>query len=351
MRKNAVGTYGSTGTGIGFRGPMRPRPRILTGILLPLIAFFTIFPSVYAQDDDEDEEQDHATRMVVFSMSGNGRITCSHCGKQEPSMLTLPGGKGSYIDLCDDCFALPRCKFCRMPADLRTAVGIRLCRDCADTRIKDPAESKRVLTEVRTLLEKEFRLRIEAQIVCELGNRDDVPANGDCLGLGRIAMETVNGKHRYTVHILNELPEDVFRCVVTHELAHIWLCEVLPRPQGASDDSGELAIPPEIREGFAEFVTWSYAKAERSKYMTLYSEKRAGKLCAEEFAQVSKLLKNRKKANDWKKDLLAKYRQTNGKMPAKQEKQADKVKVLRDPAPDRKSFNRLNLARPRKGEK
>ena len=351
MLRNAVGTYGSTGTGIGSRSPMRKRSHILTGILLPLLAFFAFFPSVDAQDDDEDEEQDHATRMAVLSMSGTARMECSHCGKQEPSMLTLPGGKGSYIDLCDDCFALPRCKFCRMPADLRTSVGIRLCRECAETTIKDPAESKRVLTEVRTLLDKEFRMRIEAPIVCELGNREEVPPDGDCLGLGGIERETVNGKHRYTVHILNELPEDVFRCVVTHELAHIWLCEVLPRPLGIPDDSPELAIPPEIREGFAEFVTWSYAKAEKSKYLILYSEKRAGKICPEEFAQISKLLKNRKKADDWKKNLLAKYRQTNGKMPSRQAKKEDKVKVLRDPAPDRTSVNRLNPVSPRNGGK
>ena len=344
MRKKAVGTCKTTGGGL--RGRMRPRPHILTGILLPLIAFFSIFPSVYAQDDEEDEEQDHATRMVVFSASGTARMECSHCGKKDPSMLTMPGGKGHYIDLCDDCFALPRCKFCRMPADVRTSVGIRLCQECADTMIKDPAESKRVMTEVRTLLDKQFRMRIEAQIVCELGNREEVPPDGDCLGLGRIKRETVNGKQRYAVHVLNELPEDIFQSVAAHELTHIWLIEVLPRPADASDDPDELAIPPEIREGFAEYVTWSFAKAEGSRRLMLYTEKRAGKLCGEEFEQISKLLKNRKKADDWKKDLLAKYKQTNGKMPSRQEKKNDKVKVLRDPAPDRTSINRLDRVRP-----
>ena len=349
MLRDVVRTCESAGTGNGPRGPMRSRLCVMTGVRLALFVFFFLFPIVHAQDDDE--EQDHATRMVALSLSGTARITCSHCGKQESSMLTLPGGKGSYIDLCDDCFELPRCSFCRMPADVHPSTGIRMCRECAETAVEDSVGAERIMTDVRKLLEKHFRMKIEAAVFCELGDREVVPPDGDCLGLGGIERKTVNGKRSYTVRILTGLPEDIFQSVAAHELTHIWLIEVLPRPADASDDPDELAIPPEIREGFAEYVTWSFAKAEGSRRLMLYTEKRAGKLCAEEFDQISKLLKNRKKADDWKKDLLAKYRQTNGKMPAKQEKQDDKVKVLRERAPDRKSINRLNLARPRNGGK
>lgn len=341
MRKDAAGTGNRMRN--GHSGLMRSRLPIMTGVLLALSFLFFFFPAAYAQDD---EEEDHATRMVALSLKGDARITCSHCGKQQPSMLTLPGGKGSYIDLCDDCFALPRCNFCRMPADTRSATGLRLCRDCADTMIGDSAKAGEVVAEVRKLLEKHFRMRIEAAVACELGDRENVPPDGDCQGFGRIEVETVNGKRRYAVHILNGLPEDIFRSVAAHELTHIWLNEVMPRPEGVPEDSPELAIPREIQEGFAEFVAWSFAKAEKSKRLTLYTEKRAGKICGEEFSQISKLLKNRKKADDWKKNIMAKYKQTNGKMPAKQEKKEDKVKVLRERAPDRTSINRLNLVKP-----
>lgn len=226
-------------------------------------------------------------------------VKCAHCGAMKPSAAKAENGAGKQVDLCFECASLPSCEYCRMPADTTSAGGDRLCRECAKDTITDKAEAEKVMKDVRQVLSTKFKMTSRHKIAYEIGSRKDLnlEADGEHLELGWFDPKVIRDKPRYTIRILTGLPRDVFRSVAAHELAHDWMDENLPH----------LMDKPEIREGFAEFVAWSFSKAEGGSRMMKYTEGRTDDVYGGGFRKVRTMMGDAKTAADWKKVLLKEF--------------------------------------------
>jgi len=258
--------------------------KYLTLLLLASIAVFTFSAGLSAQ--------------VPAGMPAPA-VKCAHCGKMKPSAARAENAAGQSVDLCFDCCKLPRCEYCQMPSDVESPGGDRLCRECAKDMVKDKAEAEKVMKDVRQVLSSKFKMTSKHKITYEIGTRKDLnlEADGDHKELGWFDPKTIRDKPHYTVRILTGLPRDVFRCVGAHELAHDWMDETLPH----------LMDKPEIREGFAEFVAWSFAGVEGSKRMMKYTENRTDEVYGGGFRKVRKMMGNAKTAPEWKAILLKEF--------------------------------------------
>ena len=158
------------------------------------------------------------------------------------------------------------CGYCHRPAVEDSGGGEMLCAECLKTAVKDPDKAAGIMKDVREVLNKKFKLATKHKIDYEIGTRKELnlEADGEHLELGWFDPKEIRGKQRYTIRILKGLPLDVFRMVAAHELAHDWMHEELPH----------LMDKPEIREGFAEFVAWSFSREEGSKRAMEYTERR-----------------------------------------------------------------------------
>lgn len=252
-------------------------------LLLIAAATFAMFPPLSAQGGG-----------AVLSF-----VKCAHCGKEKPSAGKAVNGRGNQVDLCFDCFVLPRCEYCQMPSDAESAGGDRLCRDCAGDTIKDKAEAEKVMKDVRQFLATKFKMTTKHKITYEIGTRKDLnlEADGVHMELGWFDPKIIRDKPQYTIRILTGLPRDVFRAVAAHELAHDWMDEMLPH----------LSDKPDIREGFAEFVAWSFSKAEGNDRMMKYTENRTDEVYGGGFRKVQKMMGDAKTAADWKAVLLKEF--------------------------------------------
>ena len=234
---------------------------------------------------------------------------CAHCGREKPSAGKAENGAGQSVDLCFECWQLPRCEYCQMPSETETAGGDRLCRECAEDTIGDKAEAEKVMKDVRQVLSTKFKMTSKHKIAYELGTRKelDLEADGKHNELGWFDPKTIRDKPHYTIRILTGLPRDVFRAVAAHELAHDWMNETLPH----------LSDKPEIREGFAEFVAWSFSKAEGNARMMKYTERRTDDVYGGGFRKVREMMGDAKTAAEWKAVLLKAF-------PLKQTKKSGK---------------------------
>ena len=203
------------------------------------------------------------------------------------------------MPLCYECAQLPRCAYCQMPSEVESGGGDRLCRDCARDCIKEKAEAEKVMKDVRQVLSAKFKMISKHKIIYELGTRKELnlEADGEHNELGWFDPKTVRNKPQYTIRILTGLPRDVFRAVGAHELAHDWMDETLPH----------LMDKPEIREGFAEFVAWSFSKAEENNRMMEYTENRTDEVYGDGFRKVRAMMGDAKTAAEWKSILLKEY--------------------------------------------
>ncbi len=203
------------------------------------------------------------------------------------------------VPLCLECADLPRCCYCQLPSSVKTEGEDRLCRTCAKDCIKDKAEAEKVMKDVRQVLSSKFKMTSKHKIIYEIGNRKalNMEADGEHNELGWFDPKTIRDKPQYTIRILTGLPRDVFRSVGAHELAHDWMDEALPH----------LMDKPEIREGFAEFVAWSFSKAEGNKRMMEYTEGRTDEVYGGGFRKVRAMMGNAKTAEEWKKILLKEF--------------------------------------------
>lgn len=224
---------------------------------------------------------------------------CAHCQKEKFVSARAENGAGKQVPLCSECARLPRCAYCQLPSEVETGGGDRLCRECARDTITEKAEAEKVMKDVRQVLSEKFRMTSRHKIIYELGTRRELnlEADGEHNELGWFDPKTIRNKPQYTIRILTGLPRDVFRSVGAHELAHDWMNETLPH----------LMDKPEIREGFAEFVAWSFSKAEGSKRMMEYTERRTDEVYGGGFRKVKKMMGDAKTAEEWKKVLLKEF--------------------------------------------
>jgi len=224
---------------------------------------------------------------------------CAHCGKEKPVSVQAKNGAGKQVPLCYECSLLPRCEYCQLPSEVETDGGDRLCRDCAKDCIKVKSEAEKVMQDVRQVLNAKFKMTTKHKIIYEIGNRKDLnlEADGEHNELGWFTPKTIRNKPQYTIRILTGLPRDVFRPVGAHELAHDWMSEELPH----------LMDKPEIREGFAEFVAWSFSKAEGNKRMMEYTERRTDDVYGGGFRKVRAMMGDAKTASEWKAVLLKEF--------------------------------------------
>ena len=193
------------------------------------------------------------------------------------------------------------CGYCTRPAVEDSGGGEMLCAECLKTAVKDPAKAAEIMKDVREVLNKKFKLATKHKIDYEIGTRKELnlEADGEHLELGWFDPKEIRGKQRYTIRILKGLPLDVFRMVAAHELAHDWMHEELPH----------LMDKPEIREGFAEFVAWSFSREEGSKRAMEYTERRTDPVYGDGFRKVRAMMEKdkAKTAADWKNVLLREY--------------------------------------------
>ena len=224
---------------------------------------------------------------------------CAHCGNVKFVSLQAKNGSGKLMPLCYKCAQLPRCAYCQMPSEVESGGGDRLCRDCARDCIKEKDEAEKVMKDVRQVLSAKFKMISKHKIIYELGTRKELnlEADGEHNELGWFDPKTVRNKPQYTIRILTGLPRDVFRAVGAHELAHDWMDETLPH----------LMDKPEIREGFAEFVAWSFSKAEENNRMMEYTENRTDEVYGDGFRKVRAMMGDAKTAAEWKSILLKEF--------------------------------------------
>ncbi len=236
-------------------------------------------------------------------------VKCAHCGETKPSAAKAMNGAGQTVDLCYDCARLPRCAYCQLPFEVVSPGEDRLCRECAKDTITDKAEAEKVMKDVRQVLNTKFKLTTKHKISYELGTRKDlnIEADGEHLELGWFDANPINGKPFYRIRILTGLPRDVFRAVAAHELAHDWMQENL----------SHITDKDVIREGFAEFVAWSFSQAEGNKRMMKYTENRTDDVYGGGFRKVQKMMGTAKSAPEWKKVLEKEF-------PLKQKKKGGK---------------------------
>ena len=232
--------------------------------------------------------------------AASSQTKCAHCQKALTGYY-VPAKNAAWkeVPLCSECAMLPRCDYCQLPSDMKTDGGDRLCRDCAKDCIKVKSEAEKVMKDVRQVLNAKFKMTTKHKIIYEIGNRKELnlEADGEHNELGWFDPKTIRNKPQYTIRILTGLPRDVFRSVGAHELAHDWMKEELPH----------LMDKPEIREGFAEFVAWSFSKAEGNKRMMEYTERRTDDVYGGGFRKVCAMMGDAKTAADWKRILLKEF--------------------------------------------
>ena len=236
---------------------------------------------------------------VRLSAQAETAAKCAHCQKERFVSVRAKNGAGKLMPLCYECAMQPRCAYCQMPSEVESGGGDRLCRDCAKDCIKENAEAEKAMKDVRQALSAKFKMTSKHKIAYELGTRKDLnlDADGEHNELGWFDPKTVRNKPQYTIRILTGLPRDVFRAVGAHELAHDWMDETLPH----------LMDMPEIREGFAEFVAWSFSKAEGNKRMMEYTEGRTDDVYGGGFRKVRAMMGEAKTAPEWKAVLLKEF--------------------------------------------
>ena len=232
---------------------------------------------------------------------------CIHCHRREPTGIIL----GENIFLCDYCKELPSCTSCRMPLDKFAkdlGDGRSICRDCARDAVFSQSEMDSHMKELRKQLADKFKMRTDHEIGYELCNRNELKKESDGDGENELGLfvfnrhtitffnRTIRSRDEFRILILNGLAPEFFRGVAAHELAHDWMQANLPH----IDD-------PQIREGFAEFVSWAYAKSEDLKRVPWRMEQNTDSVYGDGFRKVRDMMGEARTASEWKIILLKAY--------------------------------------------
>ena len=229
---------------------------------------------------------------------------CVHCHRREPSGYIV----GDNLFLCMYCRELPACASCQMPLDKFAkdlGDGRSICRDCARDAVFSQSEMDSLMKELRQELADKFKMSTDHEIEYELCNRVELKKESEGDGENELGLfvfnrhtltffnRTVRSKNEFRILILNGLAPEFFLAVAAHELAHDWMQENLPH----IDD-------PQIREGFAEFVSWMYAKSEKLDRVPWRMEQNTDPVYGDGFRKVRGLMGDAKTASEWKKILL-----------------------------------------------
>lgn len=232
---------------------------------------------------------------------------CAFCHRREPSGVLL----GEKVFLCDYCRSLPACSSCQMPLDSYSkdlGDGRRICSACNKAAVFSQSEAESLMTALRQELADRFKMSTDHAIRFDLCTRSELKkeSSGDPeneLGLFVVNRHTVSllgrpvrTSEEYRILILNGQPPDFFRAVGAHELAHDWMEANLPHIED-----------PMIREGFAEFVSWSFAKAENLDRIPWRIEQNTDKVYGEGFRKMRKMMGSARTAAKWKEILLKAY--------------------------------------------
>ena len=232
---------------------------------------------------------------------------CANCHRREPSGIIM----GDNTFLCDYCRSLPACSCCQMPLDKFAkdlGDGRSLCRGCARDAVFTQSEAERLMTALRQKLADKFKMGTKHTIKFDLCSREELKKEsiGDSeheLGLfifNRRTLTLFNHPVRsvddYRILILTGQPPDFFCSVGAHELAHDWMEENLPHIE---DD--------QVREGFAEYVSWLYAKSEKYDRVPWRIEQNTDVTYGDGFRMIRDMMNGAKTAAKWKEILLQAY--------------------------------------------
>ncbi len=191
---------------------------------------------------------------------------CSHCGKSSDGGV-MRGTEKKF--LCHNCAAAPRCFSCGMPGNsAKFGDGRHICKVCHQTSVNDVAQAREIAEEVRELMKEKLGLDTDNPIEYSLVPLDALKgrvkheSQGMELGLYRFEQEiekitttrTFRGRaessseehvagESHNIFFLYGIPENRFREVAAHELAHNWMQKFYPN----IDDL-------KVKEGWAEFV-------------------------------------------------------------------------------------------------
>lgn len=249
------------------------------------------------------------------------KIACNSCGRVIDPIFSVHDYKGENYYLCSDCLTLTHCQYCRAPA-VEFEDGSRLCRDCSRDAVNDPTLALAIFQEVRESLLLRNWMYTYHEIEFELGTRSELglQREDDPQKMSRYESEIVDGEPRYTVRILTNLPQDIFRIAAAQALALDWVAETVPP---VMDD-------PDARDGFCLYVAQTLASGEE-----LSRTREMVKRITEDgrFVNISKLVRNKTLAEDWRKYLRTEFKKENRKMPLKEQtdnrtaqKRADVIK-------------------------
>ena len=229
---------------------------------------------------------------------------CVHCHRREPQGVII----GDGLFLCEYCKELPACSCCQMPLDKFAedlGDGRTLCRNCAKEAVFSQSEAESLMSALREALADKFRMATKHTIKFELCTRDELKKESAGDGEHELGLfifnsrslsffgRTVRKSDEYRILILRGQPPDFFRGVGAHEFAHDWMQENLPH----IDD-------PQIREGFAEFVSWAFAKSEKLDRIPWRMEQNTDPVYGDGFRKVRDMMGDARTASEWKKILL-----------------------------------------------
>ena len=229
---------------------------------------------------------------------------CFHCHRREPKGVLV----GDGLFLCEYCKELPACASCQMPLDKFAkdlGDGRSICRDCARDAIFSQSEMDSVMDSLRKLLAERFKMSTDHPIKYALCTRPELKKESTGDGEHELGLfvfnrhtlsffnRTIRNREEFRILILSGLAPDFFRGVGAHELAHDWMQENLPH----IDD-------PQIREGFAEFVSWAFAKSEKLDRIPWRMEQNTDEVYGDGFRKVRDMMGDARTAAEWKKILL-----------------------------------------------
>ena len=229
---------------------------------------------------------------------------CCHCHRREPKGYII----GEDLFLCMYCRELPACASCQMPLDKfskELGDGRGICRECARDAVFSQSGMNSLMKEIRRQLADKFKMSTDHEIEYDLCNRSELKKESESDGENELGLfvfnrhtvtffnRTIRSKDEFRILILTGLAPEFFRGVAAHELAHDWMQENLPH----IDD-------PQMREGFAEFVAWAYAKSEDLKRVPWRMEQNTDEIYGGGFRKVRDLMGDARTASEWKKILL-----------------------------------------------
>ena len=238
---------------------------------------------------------------------------CAHCHRREPNGVLL----GEKIFLCEYCRSLPSCASCQMPLDTFAkdlGDGRSICSKCARDAVFSQSEMETIMAALRQTLADRFKMGTKHTIKYTLCTRAELKKESDGDGERELGLFVVNhhtvtlfghpvrNKSDYSILILNDQPPDFFRAVGAHELAHDWMEENLPHIED-----------PRIREGFAEFVSWLFAKSEGLDRIPWRMEQNTDEVYGDGFRKVREMMGDARTAAKWKEILLKSYPAPSGK--------------------------------------